>query len=183
MPLVAPQVGWIKSQAEEWCHSLRFFYLLFVLRAAICRSPDNDGSSCARCAIRNKSLCFIPEGSGLQVKRGYKAIRGMTPVQKNSARIIQLLCVHSLAEKWGQPLSERFSSGHGNAYVFSRIAVPLLTHGVKEYESQCQAKGKADITQTNYFERKIALVHSSLDTFWYVMPSSKSVISRGLRVL
>lgn len=50
----------------------------------------------------------------------------MTPVQKNKARIIQPLCVHSLAEKWGQPLSEHFSSGHGNACVFSRIVVPLL---------------------------------------------------------
>lgn len=56
----------------------------------------------------------------------------MTPVQKNKTRIIQPLCVHSLAEKWDQPLSECFSSGHGNASVFSRIAVLLLTHGVME---------------------------------------------------
>lgn len=56
----------------------------------------------------------------------------MTPVQENKTRIIWPLCVLSVAEKWGQPLSGCFSNGHGNAYVLSRIAVPLLTHGVTE---------------------------------------------------
>lgn len=56
----------------------------------------------------------------------------MTPVQKNKTQIMQPLCVHSLAEKWGQSLSEFLSTGHGNACVFSRLATLLLTHGVME---------------------------------------------------
>lgn len=56
----------------------------------------------------------------------------MTPVWNNKTRVIRPFCVHSLAEKWGQSLSQFFSDGHGNAYVFSRIAAPLLTHTVMQ---------------------------------------------------
>lgn len=103
----------------------------------------------------------------------------MTPVQKNKTRIIWPLCVDSLAEKRGHSLSEFFSNGHGNAYVFSRGAALLLAHGVMEEQNQLQAAGKANTTQNNSFEGKI----KQLGYILVLYTSSKCVISSGLCIL
>lgn len=51
---------------------LLVFNLFFVLRAAICPPPNNDGSSCVSCAPNNKSHHSIPGGCRSQGAGGYR---------------------------------------------------------------------------------------------------------------
>lgn len=108
-----------------------FFNLLFVLRAAICPPPDNDGSSCAWGAMRNKSCCFIPEGSGLRVTESYK-VSGSNDTCKEQQNEDYMAFTRSFTSRELGSVFEVFSNGRGNAWTFSRVATLLLTHRIME---------------------------------------------------
>lgn len=119
----------------------------------------------------------------------------MTPVQKNKTRIIQPLCVHSLAEEWGQPLSEWVFLWWPWEYlcVFkdSCAATYPQNNGVTKPASS-RGQSKHDTKQLLWRENKTSWMHSGTlckfsecDFKWFAYPvtcPSKSTVNRAFHV-